>query len=183
MTEQQIQELRELRIAVQTREHQIDVLEMEKEDVQMEINQLNRWKKGRWVGFAISLIPFVICIYTFASYANIQFESSLGRSQNYADVLAYSISSTSILFVGLFLIICFGTSLLLGIKLITELGNSRTCRNYARNHFKKNYYNEMEECKFRENTVMRELIELKKMQADDNSRILVLEKMETPWYE
>lgn len=183
MTEQQIQELRELRIAVQTREHQIDVLEMEKADVQMEISQLNRWKKGRWVGFAISLIPFVICIYIFASYADIQFESSLGRSQNYADVFAYSMSSTSILFAGLFLLISFLISLFLGIKLMTELGNSKSSRNFARNNLKKNYYNEIEECEFRENTVMRELIELKKMQADDNSRIAVLEKMESPWYE
>ena len=183
MTEQQIQELRELRIAVQTREHQLDVLEMEKADVQMEIRQLNRWKKGRWVGFVLSLIAFVICTFAFVSYAEIQFEASVGRSQNYSDAFAYSVSSASILFAGLFLLISFLISLILGIKLMTELGNSKPTRNYARNSFKKNYYNEMEECESRENTVMRELIELKKIQADDKNRIAVLEKMESPWNE
>ena len=181
MTDQQIQELKELRIAVQIRAHQIEILEMEKEDIQMEIAQLNRWKKGRWMGFAVSLIVFAICFNVFVFYEDVQFKSSLGKSQFYGDVLAYSVSTTSILFVGLFFLISIIVSLILGFKLMIELGNSKSCRNYARKHFKKNFYVEMEECECRENTVMRELIELRKAQADDKSRIAVLEKFETPW--
>ena len=60
MTPEQLKELREARIESQRLGDAIYALETEIKEMDMEMRFLELWKRGRWVGFTLSLTVFLI---------------------------------------------------------------------------------------------------------------------------
>ena len=126
----------------------------ELENVDYSIACLQKWKKGRWVGFACMLIVTAACFAVEFFYLTI-YENSVGEKiTSKAAVIEFAVSSTAIAF---FTSVLMGVSIfviIIGIRVVLEVGNSRFSRNMARNMGVKNYYNWIEDSLEKQNELM-----------------------------
>lgn len=183
LTEIEEKELKELRIEVQELADKISVLEPELIDVDTEIRALKKWKKGRGIGFFVTFILFIVLLYIMFKFSDLQFEANVGRGTRFNDVFVFSVSTTVLVFAMLLLAALAIFSIILGVKVMIEVGSSKSIRAYAKNNYKKNYYNEIEICQKKENDIKMELIEMKRIYAEKKKKMDKLAEREIPWYD
>lgn len=121
MTEQEIAELRELRIQNQILKDKIHTMETEIMDVDMRMNFLERSRHGKGLGLFIALVCFGLSAAGLISYALLYVDSS-GRNMNgYAAAIVFSVTATMMPFLLLFVIIFALITMIRALFLVMDL--------------------------------------------------------------
>ena len=183
LTEVQQKELNDLRHESQAYDAKLKTLETDLDTAEYEIDYLNRWKSGRWIGFVIMLAVTGICFAIEYSYVEIQGNAMALRLSNKAAAVEFAVSSTAITFFTILLIAISIFTIVIGIKMTLELSHSKGTRRLAASMGIKNYHNYVEHHLYFKNAVLKEKFEIQGKKRDADRRIAELEKDETPWYE
>lgn len=182
MTEQEKEELRELRILSQRLKEQKVLLQNEIDDNTMAINNLKKWKKGRGIGFFVILTINLLFILSLFPQVNFWGVNSAERGHNLNSTVTFALSSTSMLFAFGITIALSIFTILVGIKLVMELGSSRGAQVLAARFRKKNYYTEYNELIPKTKELADAMFDLSTRKQETDRRLKELEAIETPWY-
>lgn len=145
------------------------------------IKCLDRWKKGRSVGFFICMIVSIACFTIEFFYVYIQGNSAITMMNNVAGAIEFAVSSTAISFFTILFLAVSISTIILGLRLMLEVGNSSFSRRMATKYYIKNYYNHIENHINNKIKIEKEIIELKQEKRQITKEIERLEKDETPW--
>ena len=177
LSENETEELRLLRIDVQQMENKIQILESELIDMHQTIENLKRWKKNRWIGFAFCFFALMLLLYIAFFFSDSQFEAS-AMNNGIGNALMFAFSSTGLIFECCLMIPLLLITLYQGFILMVEVGNSAFARQYACKTGRKNYYNETENYLLNEHDLRIVIIELKKECREAKNRLEILESRE-----
>lgn len=182
LTEVQQKELNDLRHESQSYSEKLKTLETDLDTAEFEINYLNKWKSGRWVGFAIMSVITTISFAIEFGYLEIQGNAAALGINNRAAAIEFAVSSTAIsVFTTLLLALSIFT-IIVGIRMVLELSPSKGTRRLATSMGIKNYHNCVEHHLYLKNAILKEKFELQGKKREADRRIAELEKGETPWY-
>lgn len=183
LSEAQQKELNDLRHDSQMLKEKLKNIEVDLDNSKYEIMYLNKWKSGRWIGFAIMSVITAIGFYVEYFYVVVQGNSAATRLSSKAAAIEFAVSSTVITFFTLLLAAISIFTIVIGIKMTLELSSSKGTRMLARNMGIKNYYNSAEYHIYKENALLREKFEMQGKKREADRRIAELEKDEEPWYQ
>lgn len=181
LTEKEQRELNELRHDSELLKGKIDMMEADIDDAIYAINCLNKWKKGRWVGFFVSLLVTIVCFGIEVFYLIIQGNAFPSQRITKNDAIEFAVSTTVLSFFTVLLFVMVIVTIVIGFRVMMELGNSNMSRKLASSHMIKNYYNHIEGHLEKKNLLQKELFELKTQKKEIDRRLKELEKNETPW--
>jgi len=179
MTPEQLKELREARIESQRLGDAIYALETEIKEMDMEMRFLELWKRGRWVGFTLSLTVFLILGTMYTMY--FWMFTKTREFDGYANAVVFSVSSVMTGIMTAFVFAMAIITLVLGRKLYMEMGRSKAARDLAKRKKAKNYYSRVEYCVTHKIELQKSIVELKEEQRDFDRRIDQLMELEKPW--
>lgn len=183
MTESQTIELKELRADELRLKEIIQRMESELNDTEFDIKSLEKWKKGRWHGFAATVALLFLGILAYLFFLNQDMGNEVERYDDAFHAIGFATTTVSLMALTLILIFLTFVLLFFGVKLIMELGSSKGARALAKRFNHRNYYSSIEPLRFRENDQRKEIINLRADLASKTRRIKELESLETPWYE
>ena len=181
MSNEEVIELQELRKERDIQERKLQSLRYEIEDNDMAMRALDSWKKFRWVGFFICCTAFaVIFFFAYLHYLSLK-ESDPGAYKNTSDAVVSSISTVSIAFSILLLVILAIACIILGMRLFIELGESDAARLMAQSRMMKNYHIESEKLVDQRKILKRSLYEEELKMKFMLPRLEELEQREPAW--
>ena len=181
MTENEKIELRDLRVMSQKLEREINNLQNEIDDNIYALNNLEKWKKGRGVGFYALLIIFALFILLMFKQLNIWSESNAGRGLSLNSTVVYALATSSNIFEFILLLALAVCTILSGLKFMMEMGKSKSSQALARAMGKRNYYTVYNELYPKSASLQKEMFNLTSQKQEIDKRLKVLETIETPW--
>ena len=182
LTSEEIKELSELRDNEIRYKEMIQRYESEVLDSEMNIRSIKRIKKGKWIGFVICCLIFIIFFAIVYFYAEVQ-NQSMGGDNNLVNALGFSVSTTVIGFTMIVLVFVVICTIIIGLRTMMELGTSKASISLANRFGLPNYPSQLKLHQERLSIQVKELDRLKLRQKLDKERIEELASRERPWYE
>lgn len=184
MTQQEKEELNDLRRENQILKSKYQRMESETIDTRMDLEALLKHQKGRWIGFVLFTAATCIVGLILYSYSKVQ---DLSLSENFAsnpiNAINFSISTTIITFAGVLEFFLTIFTLRSGLITISELGTSSFARALARRRGVRNYPQAIKDTEQLLVLQYKELNEIRRDIGEISGRLKALEEKETPWYE
>lgn len=181
MTQEEKAELRQVRIDLQIAKDKVHTIETDLHDNESRRDFLVYWKKGRWIGF---VLPMFLCLFFWGVsyiYTEVMLASSLGRYENNADTVSYSVGATLIIILGALSILFLIVTIIMGILLVMEVGSSPFAKGMAKLFRRKNYPTEIKKCREARVLLQKSLMQVKTEVKELAQRLQTLEAIEDPW--
>lgn len=178
MTEQEIAELRELRNQDQILKDKIHMIETEIMDVEMRMNYLKHTRHGKGLGVFISLICFGLSAAGLISYLYLYLNSSGKNLDNYAAAIVFSVTTTMIPYLMIFVLTFALITMVLSLFLIMELFPSEGAYRSAVRWHRLNIPHEKRVCNLQRKELEEALGELKRERYHLKDRLEELKEME-----
>lgn len=175
-------QLSKYRVEHQIAKRKIELVGLDEICVESEIAWLCEWKKGRVIGIVVWL-AIAVLIYGITFYHIIMNQNSAGgfRVTN-ADTFLFAMSGFSAL-LGMVLFTIVGIVVItICIKNLLEVGNSLWIRKLTKASKMKNYYNEMERCMKRLESLRKEIEELNAQKEALEQKMAILEAHEERYF-
>ncbi len=182
LSEQEIQELSELRTTSQRLKEQINLVSSELEDNYMALNNLKKWKKNRYWGFSVCFVIYAIFLVLMFLNLDPTGISTAEKGLTLNGTISYSIYSTTFIFSFILLLAISLFTIIVGLLLVMELGKSSFARKLAKTFGKKNYYTVYDEYAPQTKLLEESLQFLINERKNVTNKLEKLESREVPWY-